>query len=54
MSRVLGHLQQGGRVAKIHDDLYIFSQSIEELYRTWEQVLIALSNNNLCLSAEKK
>ena len=53
MSRVLGHLQQSGRVAKIHDDLYAFSQSIDELYHTWEEVLIALSNNNLCLSAEK-
>ena len=53
MSRVLGHLQQSGDVAKIHDDLYVFSQSIEKLYFIWEEVLKVLSSNNLCLSAEK-
>ena len=53
MSRVLGHLQQGGQVAKIHDDLYVFAQSLDQLYHIWEEVLLVLSNNNLCLSAEK-
>ena len=53
MSRVLGHLQQAGHVAKIHDDLYAFANSVDELYDIWKEVLLVLSNNNLCLSAEK-
>ncbi|MCP4493505.1 MAG: hypothetical protein GY820_40300 [Gammaproteobacteria bacterium] len=53
MSRVLGHLQQAGNVSKIHDDLYVYANSIDVLYRKWEQVLAVLSENNLSLSAEK-
>ena len=53
MSRVLGHLQQNGNVAKIHDDLYAFADSVDELYHVWEEVLLVLSDNNLSLSAEK-
>ena len=53
MSRVLGHLQQAGNVAKIHDDLYVFADSVDVLLHTWEQVLHALADNNLSLSAEK-
>ena len=53
MSRVLGHLQQNGKVAKIHDVLYAFADSVDELYHVWEEVLLVLSDNNLSLSAEK-
>lgn len=53
MSRVLGHLQQGGNVSKIHDDLYVFADSIDVLLCMWEKVLCALADNNLSLSAEK-
>ena len=53
MSRVLGHLQQDGNVAKIHDDLYAFADSIDKLFTVWEEVLSVLSDNNLSLSAEK-
>ena len=53
MSRVLGHLQQDGNVSKIHDDLYVFADSVVKLLCTWEKVLCALADNNLSLSAKK-
>ena len=53
MSRVLGGLVQEGHVAKIADDLYCGADSPEELLIVWENVLHAISNNNLRLSASK-
>ena len=53
MSRILGHLVQEGRVAKLADDLYCGGSSPTEALRNWEMVLDALHLNNLRLSASK-
>ena len=53
MSRVLGHLIQEGRVAKLADDLYCGGQTPEEALANFSCVLDALQTNNLRLSARK-
>ena len=53
MSRVLGDLIVAGKVAKIADDLYCGSNSLEDLFATWSKVLQLLSDSDLRLSAPK-
>ena len=53
MSRVISHLKQKMGVAKIHDDLYVFADTINDSLSAWESVLQAISDNNLSPSAEK-
>ena len=53
MSRILGDLILKGRVIKLADDLYCGSDSLDELYKTWAEVLQLLSVNDLRLSATK-
>ena len=53
MSRVLGDLIQEGIVTKIADDLYCGGNTAEETLSNWSRVLLALSSNNLRLSASK-
>ena len=53
MSPILGDLIQEGCVAKIADDLYVGSNSPEEVLHNWRRVLSLLQQNNLRLSASK-
>ena len=53
MHRVLGDLLHAGVVMKLADDLYIGGNTIPDLLANWEQVLLALDNNNLRLSPSK-
>ena len=53
MSRVLGEFIVKGFVAKIADDLYVGGDTEDELFSHWQQVLQALTKNNLGLSAHK-
>ena len=40
-------------VAKIHNDLYVFADTINDSLSAWESVLQAISDYNLSPSAEK-
>ena len=53
MARVVGHLVMDNKALLIADDLYVCANSIEELLSYWEELLYALSKNNLTLSASK-
>ena len=53
MCRVLGHLIQDGRVAKLADDLYCGGHTPEEALENWSLVLAALQHNNLRLAPHK-
>ena len=53
MARVVGHMVMDGKVLLIADDLYVSANSIDELLCYWEELLVALSKNNLVLSAPK-
>ena len=53
MSRILGDLLITGKVAKIADDLYCGADSINDLLQIWRNVLTALDNCGLKLSASK-
>ena len=53
MSRVLGDFIHEGFITKIVDDLYMGSDSEDELVSHWLVVLQALSKNNLGLSSLK-
>ena len=53
MAHVVGHLVMEGHVLLIADDLYVGADDITTLLRVWENLLCALSKNNLVLSASK-
>ena len=53
MSRVVGHLVMEGHVLLIADDLYVGANNIPTLLSAWNDLLTALSKNNLVLSAVK-
>ena len=53
MSRVVGDLVMAGHVLLIADDLYAGANSIDTLLQIWDQLLSALSQNGLVLSAVK-
>ena len=53
LSRVISHLKQKRGVAKIHDDLYVFADTINDSLSAWESVLQAISDYNLSPSTEK-
>jgi hypothetical protein len=44
MCRLLGDLISEGKVAKIADDLYCGANSVEDLLKTWSQVLQIFSD----------
>ena len=50
---VLGKFVQKGTVAKLADDLYVGGNTEEEVLQNWSEVLEALKQNNLRLSAHK-
>ncbi len=50
LCRVLGDQIQDGKVIKLADNLYCGGNDLEELYHNWEEVLMCLSKNALCLS----
>ena len=53
LSRILGHLVSSGGVAKIADDLMVGGDTPENVLEIWRQVLDALKQNGLKLSATK-
>ena len=53
MSRILGDLILKGKVVKLADDLYCGSNTLDDLFSTWSQVLQLLSDCDLRLSATK-
>ena len=53
MSRVVGNMVMDDKVLLIADDLYVGANTVEELLTYWEELLAALSKNNLVLSASK-
>ena len=52
-SRVLGDLLMRRIVLVIADDMYVGANTVTELLCYWEELLAALSKNNLVLSASK-
>ena len=53
LSRVISHLKQKRGVAKIYDDLYVFTDTINDLLGAWQSVLQAISDNNLSCAATR-
>ena len=53
MCRVLGSMIEAGKVVKLADNLYCGANSLSELCNIWEELLKALSRNNLHLSASQ-
>ena len=53
MCRILGDQMATGHVAKLADDIYCGGQSVDEVRLVWENVLKALKENGLRLSASK-
>ena len=52
-SRVFGDFLQEGFMVIIHDDLYIFGNTVDESINNWSRVLQRMQLNNLHLSATK-
>ena len=50
---LFGDLVQKGKLAKVADDLFIGGNTIEELYETWQTVLVILIENGLKLKPPK-
>ena len=53
MCLLFGDKVQRGIVAKVADDMFVGSQSIEELYKNWSEVLETLHKNGIKLKASK-